>query len=759
MANENRIQIVLTTDASGAVTGIRMAGDATQKLEATTKASSSGIQAAWSAMSVKVASWMYVIEKAKGYLDAFVASAEAGAKVMQVEQAYHTLSQTASEDLRSLESSLRAATNYTIDSSNLMQKAIKGITQGLSTQEMIKIGEMARVTARVQGMEIKEAYEKITDAIANEMPKSLQQMGLISKDQMMLINKAIAAGVEDVDLLSLAYINASIKTAQLSSDTETLAEKMAQSRANVQELKEDLQKITARTWDIVVTTTADWYKSAKNTFAAFTKGETWRIMEPEMLYEAPPSTEEEIRLYEKLLVLQRENLENDIKGRTDRAKNADKVKAAAEAYADWTMQVANLNPYLTEQAKLLAENNRQAEKFIAKGVAKDKVEETRALAEYYLKQKEVIEAERELADWQKEMYRMAEEELAYFTDMQGTELGKQISQIDAAAAKIGANLGKLGLDAEEFETRWAEIARVMEIKKQETRDESHKKLMQQLTEQGNKYQSLFDQRRQQQITGYNDIWSNTMNTINQSGDYATGMGMMATNMKGITDVVTGQDRYTLEYERAREHYNQMRELYQQNLNDYGGSEAAGYELNAAYQSMIIANDQRAASMRAQITQGMFGAMAGVALTFYNATGQQSQAAFRLYQAMAIAETTISTIMAAQDAYAWGMKYGGPFAPFVAAAAAGVAIAAGMARVAAISSQKMATVSPATGISAGGGYTYAQSTEPSYQAEQKTETRPLVVNFYNYGFMTDEIKDKVARELVPALQKAVDDGAH
>ena len=59
---------------------------------------------------------------------------------------------------------------------------------------------------------------------------------------------------------------------------------------------------------------------------------------------------------------------------------------------------------------------------------------------------------------------------------------------------------------------------------------------------------------------------------------------------------------------------------------------------------------------------------------------QSKGVYQLYQALAIAEATISTYKAAQAAYAQGMEWGGPV---VGAIMAATAVAAGMARVAAI----------------------------------------------------------------------------
>jgi len=752
MPNENRIQIILTTDASGAVTGIKLAGEATQKLENTTKASSSGIQAAWNAMSVKVASWMYVIEKAKGYWDAFMQSVTLGAKAMQAEESFRIAADAANINADRMIAAMRRASAGTIDESDIMQKAVKGIVQDLNENQLVSIMEAARVSARIAGEDVRAAYETITDAIANNMPRALRKYGLLAKEDISLVNAALAAGVDDVRIYDLAMANAAKQAAIAGKEEQSLAEKIQEHNANMQNIMEQFGKYSAVIWDFLRgpgKEYKDWWTDLAESGQLGDTNEF--INASDIMGQVPKNKAAEIAYAER----QKQLIVEQTKAAIEAKKNAEKALAAADAYADWAVQVANLNPLLTEETKRLAEVNRQAESLIKKGVARAKVEETLALAEYYIKQKEVIEAEKELADWQKEMYRMAEEELAYFTAMQGTELDKQIAQIDAAAAKIGANLGKLGLDTEEFETRWAEVARVNEIVKQTARDESHKKILQQLKEQGEQYQALFDQQRQYQISNYNDIWSSLSGTAGQSGDYATGANMITSSMKGITDVMTGQDKYSQEYERAREHYNQMRELYQQNVNDYGGSEAAAWELSEAYQQMIIARDQQTASMRMQTTQSMFGTMAGLAQAFYTAGGKQSQAAFNLYKAFAIAEATIAGYKATINAYEFGTKFGGPV---VGAIMAATAAATAAMYIASIASQTMSSIATPT-VTSSGGTSSISTTAATSATEQKTETRPIVVNFHNYGFISDGAADELARELVPKLQKAVNDGAH
>ncbi len=79
-------------------------------------------------------------------------------------------------------------------------------------------------------------------------------------------------------------------------------------------------------------------------------------------------------------------------------------------------------------------------------------------------------------------------------------------------------------------------------------------------------------------------------------------------------------------------------------------------------------------------RSLAGDMADAMRQVYESGLLQSRAVYRMYQALAIAETTISTYKSAQEAYAQGVQWGGPVAGAIMAA---TAIAAGMARVAAI----------------------------------------------------------------------------
>lgn len=90
-----------------------------------------------------------------------------------------------------------------------------------------------------------------------------------------------------------------------------------------------------------------------------------------------------------------------------------------------------------------------------------------------------------------------------------------------------------------------------------------------------------------------------------------------------------------------------------------------------------------AAERLNFTQNFVGNMSDVMELLYKSGLSQSQGVFRMYQALAVAETTISTYKSAQAAYAQGMLLGGVGGSVLGAVMAAATIAAGMARVAMI----------------------------------------------------------------------------
>ena len=151
-------------------------------------------------------------------------------------------------------------------------------------------------------------------------------------------------------------------------------------------------------------------------------------------------------------------------------------------------------------------------------------------------------------------------------------------------------------------------------------------------------------------------------------------------------------RYALQFDRTEQLAQELearKDAYQAELEAFvahGQNWAEAQQAQADREVSIKAEQaEREKAIDAQRLEGalsLAGGMADAMKQIYESGLAQSKGVYQLYQALAIAEATISTYKAAQAAYAQGMEWGGPV---VGAIMAATAVAAGMARVAAIKS--------------------------------------------------------------------------
>ena len=109
-----------------------------------------------------------------------------------------------------------------------------------------------------------------------------------------------------------------------------------------------------------------------------------------------------------------------------------------------------------------------------------------------------------------------------------------------------------------------------------------------------------------------------------------------------------------------------------------------------------------AALKESATAGTFDLLTTLNKTFAKDTEEGQKKAFKRNQALSIAETLVSTYAAAQKAYASQLAIPSPDAPIRAQIAAGVAVAAGLAKVAAIKSQQFTGGASSGGAAGGGG---------------------------------------------------------
>ena len=123
--------------------------------------------------------------------------------------------------------------------------------------------------------------------------------------------------------------------------------------------------------------------------------------------------------------------------------------------------------------------------------------------------------------------------------------------------------------------------------------------------------------------------------------------------------------------------------------------------NAKREKLEERHQQAIASLKESAVSGTFSILGNLSKAFEKDTEEGQKKAFKRNKAISIAETLVSTYQAAQKAYASQLAIPTPDAPIRAQVAAGIAVATGLAKVAAIKSQQFSG-GGGGGAAAGGG---------------------------------------------------------
>lgn len=164
---------------------------------------------------------------------------------------------------------------------------------------------------------------------------------------------------------------------------------------------------------------------------------------------------------------------------------------------------------------------------------------------------------------------------------------------------------------------------------------------------------------------------------------------LALGMKSVTSGSTGVLASLGETDPLGERYKRQLEIYkkmEEATRDHEDRERIMAEQSKALQTAF---EEKEWGKRVAMASGAFGALAGLSLSFYAITGKQSKAALGMYQGFAVAQAIMDTYASAVLAYKRGLEVpyiGAYLAPTLAA----IAVAAGMARVAAIKAQTFHT---------------------------------------------------------------------
>ncbi|MFA5424189.1 MAG: hypothetical protein WC374_10070 [Phycisphaerae bacterium] len=214
MTNKNTITVQLIVNDDGSVVMKQFGKNAE---EAMNKAGSSATKASSTFQSLKGTYLDFMAKATSAYLAARKAMEymTQGAQAEQVTSSFRIMAESANANAGKMISVMRAATKETIDDSDMMQKAIKMMTLGFNPAQIERFSKVVITASQVAGTTAGEAYERLADAISTRMPRSLIQMGAVTRDQMKIVQAAIDAGADSTYLYELAVANLELKQKQL----------------------------------------------------------------------------------------------------------------------------------------------------------------------------------------------------------------------------------------------------------------------------------------------------------------------------------------------------------------------------------------------------------------------------------------------------------------------------------------------------------------------------------------------------------------
>lgn len=191
------------------------------------------------------ASWMGLTAAAVGVWMAFAKVREyldLGASALKAEAAYAAMTESVGANSEKIIRDSQRATRGLIDDSDMMQRAVFAMTQDIDPEQIPQLFAAAAVAAKKTGKDIGEVSETIIDAVGTDMPRGLKRLGMITKDQMAILNKAFALGITDIKLLDMLIANTAVDAARLSGSAADAADNLKRFDVEVKQLKETIGK-------------------------------------------------------------------------------------------------------------------------------------------------------------------------------------------------------------------------------------------------------------------------------------------------------------------------------------------------------------------------------------------------------------------------------------------------------------------------------------------------------------------------------------
>jgi len=202
------------------------------------------IKSNWKEVAVTVVAVWVAISKAVDY-------AKLGAAALQAEESFASVTASYGVNGDKLLAKMTEVSDGIIDQSDLMQRAVKALQQGLSAEQIVELLEVARSAARTAGTDIVQAFDGITNAVANQTTRALKLYGIVIDQNKAMEEYARTLGVSKDALneqqQSQALANAAIaegrRQMQAMGDiTLNASERIQKAGAQLHELKETIGK-------------------------------------------------------------------------------------------------------------------------------------------------------------------------------------------------------------------------------------------------------------------------------------------------------------------------------------------------------------------------------------------------------------------------------------------------------------------------------------------------------------------------------------
>ena len=206
-----------------------------QKLQAGVASVFTKLQAHWVAFSAAAVAVGLAVSKALEYISK-------GGAALKAEESFRAMSDSAKVNADLLLASMKKAVDGFVDDSHLMQKASFVMAQDIDPNKIPALFEAARLASRKTGADVTSSIDGMIQGISTNMPRSLRQMGAITKEQMTVLNHAMAAGVTSISLVDIVLANAAVDAAKFGTASNNAAKDIDRLKVAAEELREAVGK-------------------------------------------------------------------------------------------------------------------------------------------------------------------------------------------------------------------------------------------------------------------------------------------------------------------------------------------------------------------------------------------------------------------------------------------------------------------------------------------------------------------------------------